>query len=441
MDTKRITWRYWLIFAVLGLAGLLALIRWYQGRDSSGVYRTVKVKRGDLAALISATGTVEPVEVIDVGAQVAGKIVAFGQDKNGQPLDYGSEVEAGMVLAQIDNSLYAAEAAQARASLQHARSELESVKANLKQLKAKLVQAGLEWQRANKLGPSEALSQSDFDAAQSAFHVAQANYDVGQAAIAKAKDALAMAAASLARAEQNLNYCTIKSPVKGVIIDRRVNIGQTVVASFNAPSLFLLAKDLRRLQVWVAVNEADIGNIQPGQPVTFTVDAYPGHVFRGEVKKIRLNANMTQNVVTYTVEVTTDNSDGKLLPYLTANVKFLVSDRRNVLKVANAALRWNPSLSQVTEEYRHTVITDHRAAKSPDKKPATHRVLWIPEENLVKPLPVEAGITDGSQTEVQGDGLTEGLSVVIGHEKKETAKADQTGGSPFAPKILKGKGH
>ena len=135
--------------------------------------------------------------------------------------------------------------------------------------------------------------------------------------------------------------------MNGVIIDRRVNIGQTVVASLNAPSLFLIAKDLKRMQVWVAVNEADIGNIHPGQPVTFTVDAFPGEVFLGEVGKIRLNATMTQNVVTYTVEVITDNSDGKLLPYLTANAKFMVSNRPNVLLVPNAALRWIPQAEQV----------------------------------------------------------------------------------------------
>ena len=175
---------------------------------------------------------------------------------------------------------------------------------------------------------------------------------MGKAAIVQAKGTVAQAEATLKRALQNLNYCTIKSPVKGVIIDRRVNIGQTVVSSLNAPSLFLLAKDLNRLQVWVSVNEADIGRIKPGQPVTFTVDAQPGDVFPGKVGKIRLNATMTQNVVTYTVEVDTDNSGGKLLPYLTANVTFIVGERKNVLLVPNAALRWTPQLEQVVAEFR-----------------------------------------------------------------------------------------
>ena len=149
-------------------------------------------------------------------------------------------------------------------------------------------------------------------------------------------------------ARTNLGYTTIKSPVRGVIIDRRVNIGQTVVASLNAPSLFLIAKDLRRMQVWASVNEADIGHIRLDMPVRFTVDAYAGETFHGKVTQIRMNATMTQNVVTYTVVVTTDNSNGKLLPYLTANVQFEMDQRSDVLLVPNAALRWKPQASQMT---------------------------------------------------------------------------------------------
>ena len=149
--------------------------------------------------------------------------------------------------------------------------------------------------------------------------------------------------ATLNKAQRNLDFCTIKSPVKGVIIDRRVNIGQTVVSSLNAPSLFLIAKDLTRMQIWVAVNEADVGRIVPGAPVTFTCDTFPGREFKGTVGKIRLNATMTQNVVMYTVEVNTENPDKLLLPYLTANVRFVARQESNALLVPNAALRWTPS--------------------------------------------------------------------------------------------------
>ena len=150
----------------------------------------------------------------------------------------------------------------------------------------------------------------------------------------------------------NLGYCTIKSPVRGVIVDRRVNIGQTVVSSMSATSLFLIAKDLKHIQVWLSVNEADIGSISIGQSVTFTVDAFPNRLFHGEVGKIRLNATMTQNVVTYTVEVNTKNEDGKLLPYLTANAKFKIGRREGVLLVPNAALRWSPMPGQIAPEAR-----------------------------------------------------------------------------------------
>src|SRR5205823_6028616 len=154
----------------------------------------------------------------------------------------------------------------------------------------------------------------------------------------------------------NLGYCTIRSPVKGVIVDRRVNVGQTVVASLNAPSLFLIAKDLKRMQIWASVNEADIGQIHPGQAVSYTVDAYPGEVFTGQVSHVRLNATMNQNVVTYTVVVTTDNSKGRLLPYLTTNLQFRVSERTNVLMVPNTALHWQPQLDQVAPAAREDFL-------------------------------------------------------------------------------------
>jgi HlyD family secretion protein len=340
--------------ALVVALGAAAWWFWSGNGQANASFRTAQVIRGDLAATISATGTVQPEEVVDVGAQVAGKIVSFGKDKDGKMVDYGSVVGAGTILAQIDDALYAAEVSQVKAQVAQAQANVKRAEADLGQLKAKLFQAERDWQRAKKLGPSDALSQSDYDAALSAYEVAKANLKVGEAAVVQAKDAVAQAQANLRRASQNLDYCTIKSPVKGVIIDRRVNIGQTVVASLNAPSLFLIAKDLTRLQVWASVNEADIGNIRPGQPVVFTVDAHPGETFHGEVGKVRLNATMTQNVVTYTVEVNTDNSDGRLIPYLTANLKFLVAERRDVLMVPNAALRWLPQPDQVAAGVRPT---------------------------------------------------------------------------------------
>lgn len=434
---------------ILGLIGLTAA--WYQIRSNgrTAVFRTAQVTRGDLRVAISATGTVEPEELIDVGAQVAGQILSFGRDAGGRPVDYGSVIAEGTVLARIDDSLYAAEAANAGAQVQSARAGLQRTEADLDQLKAKLRQAERDWQRAQKLGPSEALAQASYDAYQSAYETARANVAVGEAAILQAQAGLAQAQAVLQRAQRNLGYCTIKSPVKGVVIDRRVNIGQTVVASLNAPSLFLIAKDLTRMQVWVAVNEADIGKIHPGQPVTFFVDAFPGEIFRGVVGKVRLNASMTQNVVTYTVEIITDNTDGRLLPYLTANVSFELQNLHNVLLVPNSALRWTPAPEQIAPESRQALATGSAAGKAKpaaqqpaEPKPgqgagdgARRNVVWVLKEPYVHPVPVKPGPSDGTLTAVEGQDLAAGLTVVTGLEVSAASRSDTS--NPFIPQFLR----
>ena len=440
---KRFTKQILVSAVLVGFVASAAFLYQQRGNRSSTSFRTVAVKRGDLEATITATGTVEPEEVVDVGAQVAGKIVAFGKDKNGKTIDYGSVVENGTVLAQIDDTLYAANVAEAKAQLQQAKAGVQRAEADLVQLQAKQVQAEQDWKRAQELGPSDALSQSDYDALRSAYEIAKANVAVGKAAIVQSRYAVSQAEATLRREEQNLDYCTIKSPVKGVIIDRRVNIGQTVVASLNAPSLFLIAKDLKRLQVWVSVNEADIGNIRPGQPVTFTVDAYPSQVFKGEVGKVRLNASMTQNVVTYTVEVNTDNSDGRLLPYLTANVQFLVSERHNVLLVPSSALRWTPQpgeeAAESSEQMGSSFAHRQKAAASPTAKAGeegkTQGVVWVPTGAKVRAVPVYVGVSDGGLTEVQGNALKEGVLVVVGKQQKSKEGTAST--SPFTPQLFR----
>lgn len=433
-----------LLLTLVILALLAGSTVWYlrRGNAQTASFRAAQVTRGDLTVVISATGTVQPEEVVDVGAQVAGQILSFGRDVNGKSVDYGSMVESGTVLAKIDDSLYSAEAAQSEAQVQSAKANIQRAEAELQQLTAKLHQAERDWQRAQKLGPSEALAQSSYDAYRSAYDAAKANVGVGQAAILQAKAGLAQSEAVLGRARRNLGYCTIKSPVKGVIIDRRVNIGQTVVASLNAPSLFLIAKDLTRMQVWVAVNEADIGKIRPGQKVTFTIDAFPAETFRGEVGKVRLNASMTQNVVTYTVEIITDNSSGRLLPYLTANVRFELERRDGVLQVPNAALRWTPSADQVAPELRAS-LQKKGAGKKPGAPGAGagnregRGTLWVNEGQYVKPLRVKAGLSDGARTEVEGKDLQEGMMVVTGVQE-QSDKGPATTSNPFAPQLGRG---
>lgn len=431
-----------LILAAVVTVALGALWFYHSGHERSGSYRTSPVKLGNLEAAISATGTVEPEEVVDVGAQVAGKILAFGKDQSGRTIDYGSVVEEGTVLAKIDDALYSAEVAQIGAQLDQSRAGVLRAEADLAQLQAKLSQADREWVRAKKLGPSDALSRSDYDSAQSAYEVAKANVAVGNASIVQAKKTVAQAEASLKKARQNLDYCTIQSPVKGVIIDRRVNIGQTVVASLNAPSLFLIAKDLKRLQVWIAVNEADIGSIHPGQRVTFTIDAYPGEAFQGEVGKVRLNATMTQNVVTYTVEVTTDNSSGKLLPYLTANAKFIISSHSNVLMVPNAALRWTPPSAPAAQAGKAGSkprtggqdVAQNSGNTPPGKEASSSGTVWVLQGDSPRPVSVKLGPTDGSFTMVESQELKEGMEAVIGEERKEATVSSQAP-SPFTPQL------
>jgi HlyD family secretion protein len=318
-----------------------------------------------------------------------------------------------------------------------------SANANLEQMKARLDQAEAEWKRSQELNQAKLLTQVDFDTARANYEIAKANVAVAEAAVAQAKAVTVQAQAALQKAQRNLDFCIIKSPVKGVIIDRRVNIGQTVVASLNAPSLFLIAKDLSKMQIWVAVNEADIGRIVPDAPVTFTSDAFPAREFAGSVGKVRLNATMTQNVVMYTVEVNTENPDNILLPYLTANVHFMTKKESNVLMVPNAALRWAPSSPlQIAAEARAQdphlppASDSARGGKSQDHKgPREHSgTIWLQEGEFVRPLEVKLGISDGANTAVIGENLQEGQVVVTG---EAPANSQAKTKNPFLPPTIR----
>lgn len=445
------------VLVVLAAAGGgVSWFVWDSGQAKTS-YRTTPVVRGDVTSAISATGTVEPEEVIDVGAQVQGKIETLGRDPQDptKSIDYGTQVSAGTVLAQIDDAVYASQLEQAKANV--ARAE-----ADMQQWIAKLNQAERDWTRINNLFEKKTISAADRDLSLANLETAKAQLAVGQAAIVQAK-------ASLKQSEISLSYTTIKSPVKGVIVDRRVNIGQTVVASLNAPSLFLIAKDLSKLQVWASVNEADIGRIYVGQKVRFSVDAFPRDKFEGVVTQRRLNAMSTQNVVTYTVVVSTDNPGGKLLPYLTANVQFLLDSRENVLTVPNAALRWRPKgmeppaadRGESREPKSATSGSGTTTAKSgdeggkrrkdrkdKDRKNSTESAaggppeerrretrpgtVWILVGEEIRPLEVQVGLKDGTNSEISGEGVTEGLQVVTG----EIRRTEEVGGkSPFAPQF------
>jgi HlyD family secretion protein len=442
----------WIVLAVLVLAaGGVGL--WYTTAAAvpRASFRTAPVERGNLLAAISATGTIQPEEVIDVGAQVAGQIKQFGRDPHdsSKPIDYGTEVEEGTVLAQLDDALFQARVDKAQALLLQAQAQREQAEADLKRAEADLVvmqtklrHAERDWDRAQRLHGT-GVSDAEYDIARANHETARATLGSGEAAVQQARAALrradgtvAGAEADLREAQRSLSYTRIVSPVKGVIIDRRVNVGQTVVASLNAPSLFLIAKDLKRLQVWASVNEADIGSIHAGQPVRFTVDAHPNETFTGQVAQVRLNANMTNNVVTYTVVVATDNSSGRLRPYLTANLHFEVSRRSDVLMVPNAALRWRPQLALVAPDARDAYAASLRKRAPADRERGDQATVWVEDGGFVRPVKVRIGVGDGGMTEVVGDELQEGTEVVVG----EAANGDSQGtANPFTPQMFRGK--
>lgn len=469
----------------IGLVLLLVVVSgaYFFLRPSSGGatnFRTAAVRRGTIAATISATGTIEPEELVDVGAQVAGRILTLGRDVRdpNKTIDYNSVVEKDTVLANIDDALYKAQVEQSEAALIRA-------KADVRQYEAKLLQATQEWKRAEALRPSRAIADSDYDLALANYKAAEAYVAVGEAAIRQAE-------ATLSKDKTNYSYTVIKSPVRGVIIDRRVNVGQTVVASLNAPSLFLIAKDLRRMQVWASVNEADIGRIREGMPVRFSVDAFPGEPFEGTVYQVRMNAQTTQNVVTYTVVVSTDNTSLRLRPYLTANLQFMVEQRNDVLLVPNTALRWKPRPTQVAAEYRDQVASSGKgfgkgergesgkrgspgtadakkemanaapandsvapaaaagkggegkrmrksgeapAGDAPARGRSERGKVWVKTGDFVRPIELLVGVSDGMNTEVESSELKEGMEVVIGEATVAERASDDTT-SPFAPKLF-----
>ena len=284
------------IWIIVVLAAVGGGVWWWlsrpKGEAAPVAYKTVALSQGQATKTIRATGTIEPEDLIDIGAQITGQIMAFGTDVEGREVDYCSVVKKGQLLARIDDVTYKAEVTIAQATLASAKAQLASAKADVTQGTASLRQAERDWERAQKLGVGAALSQKDYDAYQSAYEIAAANLDVTKAQVEQANAAIAQAQAQLEKAERNLSYCDILSTVDGIVIDRRVNIGQTVTASMSTPSLFLVAKDLKKIEIWVPVNEADIGEIKVGQEVRFTVDAFPDKSFKGTVGRIRLNASM-----------------------------------------------------------------------------------------------------------------------------------------------------
>lgn len=446
------------LFTIAVLIGLVGggifLYGKFANRQPASNFRTAEIERGDLLITVSATGIIQPEEVVDIGAQVVGRISKLGEDPRGEsdpkyqgkPVDFCSPVKKGMVLAVIDPAVYQAQFNQAKAAVERA-------KADLLQMQAKAAQTEAEWNRAQKLRelkltkisptglqsdresslPIKGISDADYILAKANYEIAKANVEVGKATVLQQESAMELA-------KTNLGYTVIPSPVDGTIIERRVNIGQTVVSSMNAPSLFLIAEDLRKLEIWASVNEADIGRLKEGMRVHFTVDAFPSDVFDGVVSQIRLNAQNTQNVVLYTVVVSADNPDLKLLPYLTANAKFEVEERKNVLLVPNAALRYEPRSEQIAPSQSDTSEPPAKKNRrdADDQGSAPDRgTVWVRQGDLLSPISVQLGPTDSVFTEITGDEVKEGLEVVVGEKRAETNASEVN--NPFGPPKFRGR--
>ncbi|QNN45847.1 efflux RND transporter periplasmic adaptor subunit [Thermomonas brevis] len=308
------------IVAVLAAGGYF----WHKRgqADAAGGYRTETVQRGDIRVAISSTGTLSAITTVTVGSQISGQVTDV-------LVDFNSPVKKGDVLARIDPSTY-------QAQLEQGNAQIASARASLAQAQATLKNAELDYRRKADLGQQKLVAQGDVDQARAAFQQAQAQVNSAQAQIRQQT-------ASLKNTEVNIDRAVIRSPVDGVVLTRSIEPGQTVAASFSAPELFTIAEDLSKMKIELAVDESDIGQVKVGQAVSFTADAFPDRQFKGTVEQVRLAATTTNNVVTYPVVVTVDNTDGTLLPGLTVNAEIEVSKREGVLKVGNAALRFKPA--------------------------------------------------------------------------------------------------
>jgi HlyD family secretion protein len=339
-------------------------------------FRTVKLDHGALAAKVTANGTLSALVTVSVGSQVSGRIDSLGAD-------YGSHVRKGQVVATIEPALFRAAAAQAEANHRAALAAVE--RAN-----AQVVNARRQFERAQMLRAEGLMTGSDFDTTEAALGVARAEVRVAEA---NAQQAMATRDQSLL----NLHYTTIVSPIEGIVISRNVDVGQTVAATLQAPTLFTIAQDLTRMQVDTNVSESDVGKIREGMAVSFSVDSYPGRSFAGQVRQLRDNAQTIQNVVTYDAVVDVDNSERLLKPGMTANVSFIYAERQNVVRIPNAALRFQPDAA--TLALLHVEVPPVAAGDA--------RVVWLLRAGHATPVSVRIGISDGTLTELVSGSATE----------------------------------
>jgi len=356
-----------------------------RGIKSPPKYKTVPVEKNTIIETVTASGTVNPVTNISVGTQVSGRITQIFADFN-------SPVKKGQLLAQIDTSLFEAQVQQAQASLLNAQ-------ANLQRIQSITANDLKTYNRNKALYAKNYIARSEVD-------LAEATYFSDKAQINSAKAQIAQASAVLNTSVTNLKYTKIISPVDGIVVTRNVDVGQTVAASFQTPTLFLVAEDLTKMQIDTNVAEADIGKVKVNQDVTYTLDGYSDMTFNGKVKQVRITPTTIQNVVTYDVVISVENKDMKLKPGMTANVSIITNKKANIKTVPNASLRFSPQIDEDMPRFKEQGV-------------------WVIDgQNNAEPkrIAVKTGITDGENTEVVSDILKEGDGVIIGNISKNKFK-------------------
>ncbi len=397
-------WWKWLLLVVVIAAGAAGALYYFRGSHAEAPsFNSAKIARGELQQTVTATGTLNPVKSVQVGCQVSGRI-------SGLYVDYNSPVTNGQLIAEIDPRVYLAQVGSAEADLANSTANLELQR----------VQA----ERTAELYTNKLVSGSDYDTAMATLHQAEA--------VVKIKNA------SLENASTSLGYTKIISPVDGTVISRAVDLGQTVAASFNTPTLFLIANDLTRMQIDAAVAEADVGSVVEGQNVDFLVDAYPSRTFHGEVVQVRNSPTTVNNVVTYDTVIGVTNADYKLKPGMTANVSIVIAQRADTLKIPNAALRFRPpeSAKVLTNSVAAEIVSTNRIAgggqrgKGKGNRNVRSVYVLVGDEKSpeLKQVQVKTGITDGIFTEVT-EGLNEGDKVVTGAVNAEAS--NQQPNNPF----------
>ena len=385
---------------------------------------TAEVTRGDIVSTVEASGTLEAVTTVQVGTQVSGTIRTLHADFN-------SRVRKGDVVAELDPSLFETQVAQEKATVERLKSEAERARVQSEDAQTKL-------RRARELSDRQLIARSDLDAADSTASAAEA-------AVKSAAAQITQAQASLNQSQVNLSHTIIRAPIDGIVVARNVDVGQTVAASMQAPTLFVIAQDLTEMHVNASVDESDIGKVQAGQPVRFRVDAYPNDTFAGAISQVRLQPVVEQNVVTYVTVIDVTNKELKLKPGMTAAVTIETGRAGDVLKVPTSALRFQPDsdvfakLGQQAPATRTTKDTATKDTKSERPRSADRsndrRAVWVFEGGRLTRVSVKTGLSDGAQTEITGD-VTPGMHVATGLTSSNNAT---TGSAPRSPLLPTGR--